>query len=532
MSFGYSLGDAFLLSQLAWRILQNSRKACGEHDELTRELSTLHTVLRRLGREFEKAESPINSPGETAREELQAIMGDCGSVLDMLDKILEKYAVLSEGERSTRKLWTALQFGNGRMVDLGDLRSKVTFYTSAITLYLNLASMGSAGRIERYMTESGGIIRDIQLAINTISAHTMSAGFCEGSVLTSYPDDDRAIWKEFRRDLIGEGFKSSVIHRHKALIQAYVRELGSRGAWDVDAQEDIEGHPEECSSDNEVRQAIRRPSENCGSVDEARRNITEHSSDYRSKSVQTLDILETEPVPRASRARRPDPLTEISGQSSVFTDVRSSARPLEVENEPIAAAVCTSIVHSRTGTIADIQTGPLNSAVELTRLWYLFYNQLRIEYRRWASATSHDRPDREGASLVRRTQHTKAKVDSLDAENLPDPDFFKLQQLILDIGMTLVIMVKFTSQPSTWKKYRWLARCSESLASFKLVTQIMDEERLIFSSISKSIYSRIYSRKSPSSAIMQGLSFSWSLDHGYLPWGPLREASSPPRSSQ
>lgn len=513
MSFGYSLGDAFLLSQLAWKVLQNSRKACGEHDELTCELSTLHTVLRRLGREVEKAESPINSPGETSREELQGIVGDCGSVLDILDKILEKYAALSEEERSTRKLWTAFKFGNGNMADLGDLRSKVIFYTSAITLYLNLVSMGSAGRIERQMTESGGIIREIQLAINTISAHTMSAGLREGSVLTSYPDDDREVWKDFRRDLIGEGFKSSVIHKHKSLIQAYVRELGSRGAWDVGVQEDIRRHPEACSSGNEVRGAIRKPSEDYASVDDVRRNITEHSSDCRSKSVKTLDMVETEIGPRGSGVWRPEPSTELSGQSSVFSDLRSSARPLTVENAPIPAAVYTSTIHSRTETVAKIQNGPQNNAVELARLWCLFYDQLAIQYRRWVSATSHRKRDREGESLVRRIQHTQAKLASLDAENLPDPDFLRLQQLLLDIGMTLAIMVKFTSQTSTWNKYRWLARFSELLANHVLMIQILKEESVFINSVMTTILRR-------------PLSFSWTWDGGILPWGPRRRSPS------
>lgn len=135
MSFGYSVSDVFLLGQLAWNATQNARKACGEHGGLTREVSALHVVLRRLEQELKKPESPINTstPGDTCREELQVIMVDCWKVLRVLDKILEKYNALSEKERSGRKLWQRIKFGNGEMADLGDSRSKIILYTSSIT---------------------------------------------------------------------------------------------------------------------------------------------------------------------------------------------------------------------------------------------------------------------------------------------------------------------------------------------------------------------------------------------------------------
>ena len=70
----------------------------------------------------------------------------------------------------------------------------------------------------------------------------------EGSVLTAYTGDDRAVWREFRRELIIEGFSSSLIRRNKALIKSYIKELGSRGLLDEnpvaddEAEQSIEEH--------------------------------------------------------------------------------------------------------------------------------------------------------------------------------------------------------------------------------------------------------------------------------------------------
>ena len=245
MSFGYSISDAFLLVQLAWKTVQNSRKACGEHDELTREVSSLHLVIRRLKKEVSRSESPINRPDDTYKEELQAIVGGCEKVLLVLNKVLEKYNTLSEKERSAKKLWQRVRFGNGELADMRDLREKLTYYTSALSLVMNMISMGSIGRVEEQMENAGGDIKEIRIAINGITAHLMSGSNREGSVLTTYADDDKAVWKEFRKELIEDGFSSSIIRKHKRLIKAYIKELGDRGLLDDEDPHDIKNLSEE-----------------------------------------------------------------------------------------------------------------------------------------------------------------------------------------------------------------------------------------------------------------------------------------------
>ena len=149
MSFGYSINDVISLTQTVWNVVQNSRKACGEHDELTRDASSLHVVLKRLEHEVAKPENPVNKPGDSYWEELELIASGCHRVLKVFDQILKKYNVLSEEERSGRKLWQKIKFGNGQMADLADYRSKVVYYTSALSLWLNMISIGTMGSVEK-----------------------------------------------------------------------------------------------------------------------------------------------------------------------------------------------------------------------------------------------------------------------------------------------------------------------------------------------------------------------------------------------
>ena len=232
MSFGYSVSDVISLTQSAWNVVQKSRKTCGEHDELTREVSSLHVVLKRLEHEAAKPKSPVNRPGNTYGEELEVIASGCNKVLRELDRILEKYNVLSEAESGAQKLWQKMKFGNGQMADLADYRTKVLYYTSAMSLLLNMVSIGTIGSVEKQMNDAGGDLKEIKQAVNSITAHLMAKGHSDASVSTAYPDDDRAIWKEFRRELVEDGFSSSVLRKHKDLIKAYVSELASRGLFD------------------------------------------------------------------------------------------------------------------------------------------------------------------------------------------------------------------------------------------------------------------------------------------------------------
>ena len=235
MSFGYSIGDVVSLTQLAWKIVKNTQKACGEHHEFTQVVLSLHLVLRSLKQEMSKPESPLNRPGYR-KEDLEFICRGCNKVLWMLDDILEKYHSLSGEERSLRELWQKFRFGNGEIADLQDLRSKMVAYTSTLDLLLHTASVGSLGRIEKQMKggfeEMNGGFEEIKKDVHEIAARLIVKSHSEGSVLSTYANDDKSVWKEFHGDLCRQGFSSSDLKRHRASIMAYITELCDRGLFD------------------------------------------------------------------------------------------------------------------------------------------------------------------------------------------------------------------------------------------------------------------------------------------------------------
>jgi len=216
MSFGYSAGELLGLAQLAWKIVQNSRRACGEHHGLTREVKSLHSALKRLQCEASEVESAEASTTPTDSKDLKRAIRGCVRILRELDGTLEKHSSLNERELSVKKLWSKVRFGNSEMQELSRFRVKISIYLGIIMLHLNVSA--------------GTEMRKMKVSIDGIAARLASDH--EGSILTSYGDDDKAAWKELRRALHREGFEDSFIRENRHSIMDYVRELGDRGAFD------------------------------------------------------------------------------------------------------------------------------------------------------------------------------------------------------------------------------------------------------------------------------------------------------------
>jgi hypothetical protein len=169
---------------------------------------------------------------------------------------------MSEEKRAGKRLWTKIKFGNGEMQDLSEIRVKISTYTSAITLQLNLISMSSQGRVERGISTA---LPEIRESLNWIAAKLYTGN--ERSILTSYSGDDKGVWKELRRELILEGFASPRIRQYKAMIMDYIKEVGERGLLDDAGQLDIvDGNLDVGQASGEKQETIEELGESGGTT--------------------------------------------------------------------------------------------------------------------------------------------------------------------------------------------------------------------------------------------------------------------------
>jgi hypothetical protein len=236
MSFGFGLGDVIAITQLAWKTVEEAYRACGQHNELFREMYSLHKVLIGVCGVLTKptpAPPFVNNEGNENRiQELLDILDSCSSTLRVLNKVLAMYNALDEDKKRSTKLWRKIRFANGEMRDLASTRLDLTTHTSAINLVLNLLSLGSQGVFEKQLDELGGELSGIRKSVDTIVVG-LTTQVTEGSVFTAlYEDEDNDYWISLRRGLIERGYSSGEMSKHRRLIQDYVKELGERGVLD------------------------------------------------------------------------------------------------------------------------------------------------------------------------------------------------------------------------------------------------------------------------------------------------------------
>ena len=142
---------------------------------------------------MEKPESALNISNNACRVELEAIASGCHEVLRVLSRVLEKYNALGDQERGTKKLWRRIRFDNGEVADPSVLKEKVTYYTSTLSLYLNLLSMGSMGRVKKQMEDVGCELKELEIVVKGITTHLMTGSHTEESLLTLRTIDKKAV---------------------------------------------------------------------------------------------------------------------------------------------------------------------------------------------------------------------------------------------------------------------------------------------------------------------------------------------------
>ncbi|CAG8956571.1 hypothetical protein HYFRA_00003960 [Hymenoscyphus fraxineus] len=233
-SFGFSIFDIASFVQLSWQVVEGAKAACGEHDDLTKEMVTLHTVLSHVETEMQNPDSMLGNKRDKRVKGLRNHIQGCEEHLLRLDRLLSKYNSLSKSEKSVQRLWQKAKFGNREIVSVKDIRQKVRTYTDAIAITLQLFSSGSQSRVERQLNRQSGSLDGIQESVNLVLARLTAVGVPDGggSVMTDYHGDDRTFWRDLRRELIGEGFSSKVLRGKERLIRDYVVELGQRGVLD------------------------------------------------------------------------------------------------------------------------------------------------------------------------------------------------------------------------------------------------------------------------------------------------------------
>ena len=200
-----------LLASLAWKVYKDCKSASAEFLEIRNEVNSLHTAILELQDEAENHESILNRAGSGRKRELEMILNNCVEVLRELQQLVGKYRSLGTKHMRT---WDRIKFGSE---GIQQIRDKLMFHTSALTLFLTSLGTGSLGRIERKLDELALEIRKGQHEPSLITV-------CDEG---NSSEQDNA-WRLLMNEL-AEDFSKEEIESNKAEIKIYIHSLIGRG---------------------------------------------------------------------------------------------------------------------------------------------------------------------------------------------------------------------------------------------------------------------------------------------------------------
>lgn len=225
---GLGVGDIITLTTLAWNAFQNSRKASSAHHEISQELESLYLILHNLKKEAHRPNTLLSDKNNRAWKDLKSILSGCDDILQGTNESLSKYNGLSKETTSGSKKFTMkVKYGNGDMKDIPDIRQKIISYISRITVFLNVLSVSSLGDVRN---DTKDILKELRAYA---ASHPPNHVRDDKSVLTSYGDDDKAIWKEFRRKAIKNGCSSATLDKNMPALLDFMESLDGKNATKV-----------------------------------------------------------------------------------------------------------------------------------------------------------------------------------------------------------------------------------------------------------------------------------------------------------
>jgi hypothetical protein len=224
MSFEATARDLFDLFQLARKVVNTCRKACGEQEPLTREVVSLYGIIDQLEREAGKPGSSLHWQDDVDRKEFEDTIFHCQKVLRVLNQVLEKYT-FSRRKVSAKK--ALIRFGNGEVLYMSDLIQDISTQKTALASNLRLLTASSRGSVEWPLGKKFPRMKQ--------SLHRMmekKGSSHDGSSLSSsYSDDERTVWKEIRKELVRGGW-GDVVKKHRKAIKKYVKSLSWSDTFD------------------------------------------------------------------------------------------------------------------------------------------------------------------------------------------------------------------------------------------------------------------------------------------------------------
>ena len=224
MSFGFSVGDFVTVLNLVKGICDACQNGPKEYRELCREVKSLGAVTSQLSEDMQDPDSLLNRKGVPRKKDLLQIMENCEEALREVETFVEKHSVLDtkhnygSSKDLAKRTWHNYKVG---AENLDNVRGKLTFYTSTITLFLNSLETSALGRIESKIDKLYAklILEDKRNSTASVASTSSLMSFVQQD------EPDQEAWHDLRKKLVDEGVSAADIERYRDRIVEYLKAL-------------------------------------------------------------------------------------------------------------------------------------------------------------------------------------------------------------------------------------------------------------------------------------------------------------------
>jgi len=226
MSFGFSPSDIVSLISLTTKVYQGWRDACGEYADITATLHSLQINLKRVEAHFEaqdRAQHVDQAHVDGVREDLGIILSACNGSVRQFEAVIRKYRSLGTNKQRN---WDRIRLGTK---DLSTLRAQLNQHATSLATFLITVLLESVDKIGQNVAELPQVLKQSLPAAlgNLIETQSADDRSTRASVMTSYENDDKHVWRQFRRELVKSGVKSDEIKKHRDQLKRFLADLTS-----------------------------------------------------------------------------------------------------------------------------------------------------------------------------------------------------------------------------------------------------------------------------------------------------------------
>ncbi|EFY92345.1 hypothetical protein J3458_000960 [Metarhizium acridum] len=172
----------------------------------------LHLALRHLRVEAADPDSLLRSADASVyARQLRPIVEDCDFALKQLKTILEKFD--GAGGRET----------DGLVDRIAAVRSRLANETTSVDMFLDTVQLNNPANNAPEVVPQGSDsnLENIKDKVDNIAARLFRRWNANSGIM----NDEDSMWQEFKSELEMEGFSPHILHQHKEVLRAYIREL-------------------------------------------------------------------------------------------------------------------------------------------------------------------------------------------------------------------------------------------------------------------------------------------------------------------